>query len=148
MGLAEYFGAKVGDEFRMVEDYTDLRVGDIVYLHQDDGTKFPYFGRVCKDGSRVYGDGSTWCLGRGQITKLIINIKQEGDNNMSVSPREIKDLKLSENDRLLREAGFTTTDGSRTQDYTEILLDKLAEQYKDEIVNDLKTINKAKKATK
>lgn len=74
--------------------------------------------------------------------------KPQGDNKMSVSPQEVRNLKLTEEQRLLVEAGFTTLSGERTQSFDEVLMDKLAAMVKDEVVADLKLIAKAKKAAK
>lgn len=85
------------------------------------------------------------------INKVIRQNNNQGDKNMNqVTQQDIKDLALSEDDRLLREAGFTTTEGNRTQNYDQVLFDKLAAQYKDEVVADLKKIvkNSQQKAAK
>lgn len=150
---AKELGLKIGDQFRVNncdegDSLDGTKVGDVIYLSEDDNTHCPYFKHVNNKACEI-GPDCLHCLYFDQLEPYnVTNAINKGDNNMSVSPQEIKNLKLSDSDRLLFEAGFTTTDGSRTQDYTEVLLDKLAAQYKEEVVADLKTINEAKKANK
>jgi hypothetical protein len=119
-----------------------LTIGTIVYLSKDDDSLLPFFDTDEKL-DKLY------CFYFDQLELYnVANNDTKGDTNMSVSPQEIKNLKLSEGDRLLREAGFVDEAGNLTGFGDQVVRDKAFEAYKDEIVNDLRTINKAKKAVK
>ncbi len=76
--------------------------------------------------------------------ELVTSKGDKNDMSEQVTAKEIKNLKLSEDDRLLLEAGLVDEAGNRTSEYDQVLLDKLAAQYKAEVVENIKTVQKAK----
>lgn len=66
-----------------------------------------------------------------------LDLINEGEQEMSVTPKELRDLKLSKDDRRLRTAGLVDEKGALTDAGKEIVLDKLFPTVKDEIVADM-----------
>lgn len=59
--------------------------------------------------------------------------------------QKVKNLKLSAADKLLRKHNVVDSEGSITSTGKDLLWDKLLENYKDELVADLKAIEKEAK---
>lgn len=149
---------------------TDQEHDHVRRLCGDKGDRIisPYGRDICVNVSSIGGQykyqhcSTDWYLEQGYTVITVaeflkrLDIKEtgsktltkEGENTMQVSPQEVRNLKLKEEDRLLIEAGFMHLSGERTQAYDEVLMDKIAAQFKDEVVADLKAIAKAKKAAK
>jgi hypothetical protein len=69
-----------------------------------------------------------------------------GEENMSttVTAKELRDLKLTDSERTLREAGFKDETGAWTDAGKTALLDKVAVEKEDELVKDIQAVKKAK----
>lgn len=142
---ATELGYKVGDRFRVAREVFGYNlcgtsIGQEIVFSEDDGSTIPYFQ------SESSGDRRQYCLCFAQLDPITTN----GENiTMSVSVQEIQDLKLSDDDRLLHEAGFINRDGSLTDAGKEVVTYKtFVNTVKNDLVADVKAINKAKAAKK
>jgi hypothetical protein len=72
----------------------------------------------------------------GNSVELVTDTK--GDNNMSVSPQEIRNLSRSEDDQILCEHEYMSTSGIPTQNGIDIVLQKTFDKLKADIVADIK----------
>jgi|SRR5581483_10539835 len=135
---------KIGDTVEIVEapdtGHTLGDIGQIVGVGVD-----PYEWIV--DVMGVRGDYDSDELKHvHQSEDNVINTK--GDISMSIAPSEIKNLRMKDDDRLLLENNYMSETGEPTSFAREVLMQKLFDEKKDEIVADLKAIVKARKAAK
>ncbi|SRR5216117_528166 len=144
MTPAEELGYKVGDKFRYVgEGGDDCPAGTILTFTEDDRSDFPYFKDEC---------GMLRCPHLKNIEPLNNN---QGENTMSeITAKEVRELnQMSEDDRLLMGAGFLDDRGALTESGRLVVNHKTftgieSAKIKDQMVADVKAINKARAATK
>lgn len=61
-----------------------------------------------------------------------------------VTAKEIRDLELNDDDKLLQDAGLEKADGVQTPEADRIVLDKMYKKLRKEIIEDIKKVNTAK----
>ena len=150
----------MGDRVKVVDtvNHIDLAIGTkgtVIYVDtQDVAVQFEGFTKgsdlwpIDKECA-LLSDCSGWWFSDDTtvIEKIAINDNSKGVTNMA-TPQQLRDLKLSEDDRLLQEAGFVYRDGTLSESGQEAVLDKAFALVRDDILTDLKALKAKQTAEK
>lgn len=132
---------------------TYLEVGDFVRISENSEYYEEQHKKMGVGRITIVRPGTTFCYEVSAVKSIYCNsytsqdlilVTQGEEKNMSVTPKEVRDLKLTDDERALREAGFVDETGKLTEAGREVVLDKVFADKRDEIVTDLKALKKAK----
>lgn len=134
---------KVGDRVKAIAacDKDDIFIGHVGTVLRVSSSPLSVYVGFDDTVDKLLGFNSEWYC---EPESLIL---ENGENTMSTA-QELRNLKLTDSERVLREAGFKDSEGNWTTEGKNAILDKVGADQEDSIVADLKAIEKAKAAKK